>query len=277
MNAMSWRIGCVVAVIAAAGVCNGAEKPVVKTTKDEIRTRESMVEFSLVQLPAGKITLKDKDGKEKEFEIKGIWMGKTEVTWDEFEVFWQQEDLTDKERAEIRQSNDVRAKISKPYEPPDRGWGRVGFPAGSMSFKHAQAYCIWLSKITKHKYRLPTEAEWEYACRAGGPPVKPGEEELEKMAWCAENSEEQTHKTATKQPNAWGLYDMLGNVAEWVVMSDDSSAVAGGSYLDNAKDIHSGARAPYHKSWQRRDPQVPQDEWWYWDGGHVGFRVVRDD
>jgi formylglycine-generating enzyme required for sulfatase activity len=279
MSDLKWRISFIVAVMAAGFVARGEEKPAIKATTQRIglKSGELLAEFSLVQLPAGKITLKDKNGENKAFEIKPIWMGKTEVTWNEFDIFWQADDLTKKERQELPHSNDVRAKISRPYEAPDRGWGRDGFPAGSMSFKHAQAYCTWLSKMTGHKYRLPTEAEWEYACRAGGAAVKPDKNQLEKMAWSAENSDQQTQHVAKKKPNAWGLYDMLGNVAEWVVMMDGTAAVAGGSYLDHAKDIHSRSRAPYNKSWQRRDPQLPQDEWWYWDGGHVGFRVVRED
>jgi len=264
-------------ILMMTAVCIGEDKPAIKTTKDKIEIPGSTVEFTLVQLPAGKITLKDKDGKEKEIEIKPIWIGKTEVTWDEFDIFWLKLDLTKEERHKLRELNDIRAKASIPEEPPDRGWGHEGFPAGSMSFKYAKAYCTWLSKMTKHKYRLPTEAEWEYACRAGGDAMKPDKEQLEKIAWSAENSDEKTHKTAAKQPNAWGLHDMLGNVAEWVIMMDGTSAVAGGSYLDEAKDIHSGARAPYDKSWQRSDPQSPQDEWWYWNGGHLGIRIVRED
>src|SRR5258706_15090766 len=131
-----WRLGCLAAVLAmSAMVCVGEDKPALKTTKDKIVIPGSTVEFSLVQLPAGKVTLKDKDGKEKEFEIKPIWMGNAEVTWDEFDVFWQKLDLPEKERSpqRLEKTNDMRIKIESPYMAPDRDWGHDGFPAGSMS------------------------------------------------------------------------------------------------------------------------------------------------
>jgi formylglycine-generating enzyme required for sulfatase activity len=147
-----------------------------------------------------------------------------------------------------------------------------------MFCREAKRYCEWLSQQTKHKYRLPTEAEWEYACRAGGPPVKADPAELKKLAWYEDNSGDQSHPVGEKAPNPWGLYDMLGNVAEWVTMLDGREAVAGGSWQDEAENIHSGAREFYdNKKWQKTDPQKPQGSSWLSDGGHVGFRVVRED
>jgi formylglycine-generating enzyme required for sulfatase activity len=259
-----------------------AEDKPPETTKDKITIPQSVVEFTLVKLPAGKITMKDKDGKEKEVEIKPVWIGQTEVTWDEYDVYWLIQDLpnlTDKQRAAMRSDKEViRSRPSAPYEPPDRSWGQHDCPAGSMFCREAKNYCEWLSKRTGHKYRLPTEAEWEYACRAGGPPLKPTKSELKKIAWFADNADDHTHPVAKLKPNAWGLYDMLGNVAEWVIMPDNTEAVAGGSYQDEAEDVHSSAREVYNnRKWQRHDPQTPQGRSWLSDGGFVGFRIVRDD
>jgi formylglycine-generating enzyme required for sulfatase activity len=145
-----------------------------------------------------------------------------------------------------------------------------------MFGSEAKRYCEWLSKKTGHKYRLPTEAEWEYACKAGGP-GKFNKAALKEIAWFTDNSDDKSHKTGEKKPNAWGLYDTLGNVAEWVIRDDGSEAVAGGSWQDEAEDVHAGARDAYKPAWQAKDPQTPKGKSWLSNGGHVGFRLVRED
>jgi len=260
---------CIIFII-SAGLSRAAD---LKSNEDTIPN--TTVKFTMLQLPAGKVTIKDKDGKDVEVAVKPIWLGKTEVTWDEFDNFWQALDLPTKAEREAAVKN--KSRPSKPYEPPDRGWGHDGSPAGSMFCREAKRYCEWLSKKTGKKYRLPTEAEWEYACRAGGPPLKLEKAALKEVAWYAANSDDQTHPCAQKNPNAWGFYDMLGNVAEWVTQLDGKEAVAGGSFQDEAADVNSSARAFYDPSWQRKDPQDPKGQSWFSNGGHVGFRIVRED
>lgn len=97
-----------------------------------------------------------------------------------------------------------------------------GLPAISMSHHAASKFCEWLSAQTGHYYRLPTEAEWEYACRAGSPGAYSygnGEASLDQYAWYWNNSNDRYQKTGSKKPNKWGLRDMHGNVAEWVLDS----------------------------------------------------------
>ena len=106
--------------------------------------------------------------------------------------------------------------------PPDADWtdpgyGRMPFddePVTCVSWNDAEAYVQWLARRTGRHYRLPSEAEWEYAARAGS--TQPWYGPVDQIAWYAVNGSEQTHPVAKKTPNHWGLYDMLGNVWEWV-------------------------------------------------------------
>jgi formylglycine-generating enzyme required for sulfatase activity len=83
-----------------------------------------------------------------------------------------------------------------------------------VSWDETQDFLSKLNQQSGKTYRLPTEAEWEYAARAGSAGVFPGNPE--DLAWSSQNSGRQTHPVGQKQPNAWGLYDMMGNVWEWV-------------------------------------------------------------
>jgi hypothetical protein len=112
------------------------------------------VKFEIIPLPAGTITI-----NKTTVEIKPIWIGKTEVTWDEYDIYAFT--LVASENQEIDEL-DAIARPTKPYGAPDRGFGHRGYPALSMTFHAAQEYCRWLSAKTGKKYRLPTEAEWNY-------------------------------------------------------------------------------------------------------------------
>jgi len=84
-----------------------------------------------------------------------------------------------------------------------------------LTWDQAASYCQKLSAKEGKHYRLPTEAEWEYACRAGSTGPFAGTGKLDEMGWYEGNSEHKSHPVAQKKPNAWGLYDMHGNVAQW--------------------------------------------------------------
>jgi formylglycine-generating enzyme required for sulfatase activity len=183
----------------------------------------------------------------------------------------------------------------------DFSMGVQGYPAICMTQFAARQYTQWLSMKTGRFYRLPTEAEWEYACRAGTQTAyswgdDPAQADLH--AWYFDNSDDGYAKIMTKQPNPWGLFDMHGNVAEWVLDAHSSKGypasvegpvqdplvwprqlyprvVRGGSWDDDVERLRSAARRGSLKSWKVQDPQLPKSIWYHTDARFVGFRVVR--
>lgn len=235
----------------------------------------TLVKFDMVPVPGGTYTITDPEsGKTTKVAIKPFYIGKMEVTWDEYDVYLNKLDVPNQGATN---GADAVSRPSRPYGAPDRGFGHQGYPAISITYHAAQEYCKWLSAKTGKKYRLPTEAEWEYACRAKTLPAGPISDRalLDRMAWHSGNSEATTHPVGTKQANAWGIHDMLGNVAEWCQpMDNDEPVVRGGAYSDSPEAVHPSARKRYSLDWQARDPQYPKSKWWLSDGPFVGFRVV---
>lgn len=234
---------------------------------------EFMVKFEMLPIPAGKITVNDPEGKNppKVVEVKPLWIGKMEVAWEEYDVFAFQFDLPEEKREKGRGS---KSRPSKPYGAPDFGFGHKGYPALTMTFNAATKYCEWLSQKTGKKYRLPTEAEWEYACRAGSMDAP---KDLDKVAWYWDNADDKSHPVGKKAANAWGLYDTLGNVAEWCVGMDGKPCARGGSWNSKEKDVSPTARMTPTPDWSQRDPQIPKSTWWHSDAPFMGIRVVCEE
>jgi len=235
------------------------------------------------------------EGPQRKFFISPFWMGVYEVTHDEFDIFFKD--------ANTSQNVNVDAITRPSPQYIDLSWdmGREGgFPVNSMQQRTAVMYCKWLYNKTGIFYRLPTEAEWEYACRAGSSTkyfFGDNEKELDKYAWYKKNSKDAYHKAGQLQPNAFGLYDMLGNVSEWVMDQYDENyftktkdgetdpelkpvsrhprLLKGGSYVDEAKDLRVANRTKWLPEWNKRDPQIPKSKWWLTDAAFAGFRLVR--
>jgi formylglycine-generating enzyme required for sulfatase activity len=233
----------------------------------------SLVKFDMVQVPGGSVTHPGADGKMTTTTVKPFWLGKTEVTWDEYDIYAFRLDQTEDEKAK---GVDAASRPSKPYGAPDRGYGHAGYPALGMAYNAAEQYCRWLSAKTGKKYRLPTEPEWEHACHAGASTHgKP--QDLEKHAWVWENGEDKAHPVGQKTPNAWGFFDMLGNVMEWCQGVDGQPVARGGSFVDKGADVSCATRTHQTPEWQAADAQLPKSRWWLSDGPFVGFRVVREE
>ncbi len=244
------------------------------------------------------------EGPQHEVQIDAFWIGQYEITWDLYNLFVSREidqyQMKKDLESEVSIDVDAVSGATMPYVEMSFGMGTDGYPAISMTQLAAVKFCEWLSAMTGKFYRLPTEAEWEYACRAGSEDAYSfGEDlsELKDYAWYSDNSNEKYQKVGQKKPNSWGLYDMHGNVAEWTLDQYIPTAykkrkkdvdnpyeaptktyprvVRGGSWMDKPERLRSSSRRPSSKRWKRRDPQIPKSLWWHTDAQFLGFRIVR--
>jgi formylglycine-generating enzyme required for sulfatase activity len=282
--------------------------------------RSTRVKFDMVPIRGGTFLMGspedeagrgDDEGPQHKVTVSPFWMGKHEVTWDEYE---QWANSLEKRLRQVKKIEptpmdklaDAVTRPTKAYTDMTFGMGRDGFPAICMTQLAAKRYCEWLSAKTGHYYRLPTEAEWEYACRAGTTTAYSfGDDagQLGDYAWYYENAKDKYHKVGEKKPNPWGLYDMHGNVAEWCLDQYDPDGykagtggpgseapvinplaaptklyprvVRGGSWDYDAEDCRSASRHASDPLWKSQDPQLPQSVWYHTDALFVGFRVVR--
>ena len=243
------------------------------------------------------------EGPLREVKISPFWIGKHEVTWNEYEKFMidggrRNKDGTKQFPSPDDSDVDLISRPTKPYVEMTFGMGKDDYPAISMTQHAALQYCKWLSAQTGHFYRLPTEAEWEYACRAGTETMYSfgnKENDLHKYGWFIDNSNFKYQKVGKKLPNPWGIHDMHGNVAEWTmdILSQKGynpkqtlnpwargndlypRAVRGGSWNDFPDALRSAARLGSSKSWKVQDPQLPKSIWYHTDTQWLGFRIVR--
>ncbi len=284
--------------------------------------------LDLVSIPGGEFTIgspesetkrASTEGPQRTLKIEPFWMAKVETTWALYQPFMENKKSRNKDGTLNRDSNlttseppvqkdgetlvDVITQPTPPYVPMNFGMGDgydKACPAIGVTQHAASKFCEWLSAQTGHFYRLPTEAEWEYACRAGtttaysfgDDPAKLGD-----YAWWTGNSEFQYQKVGQKKPNPWGLFDMHGNVAElclgqyapaayaamkegavnpWTIITTRyPTVVRGGSWYDDPDKLRSAARLGSDAAWKMIDPQLPKSQWYFTNAPWLGFRVIR--
>lgn len=293
----------------------------------EEKVPNSGVSFKMVAVPGGTFKMgspddepyrKPDEGPVREVKISPFFMAEVEVSWSEYLAFYAQTARQGKTavKTDLNTVTTVDAIIgaTPPYGQPDQNWGKGKRPVISASYTAALTYCKWLSIVTGKHYRLPTEAEWEYAARGGkqspyffdGNPKnymkkkflssKRDTTMINRFVVYKENGQAKTQEPSFVLPNPFGLKNMLGNVAEFCsdwyspdtykkfsgVLSDPKGpasgtehVIRGGSYKSMADQVRSAAReATQTQSWLRTDPQSPKSIWWYSDCFYVGFRVV---
>lgn len=194
------------------------------------------ITLKLVQIPAGTGTVgmpADAPGRTKEdvdaHEVTistAFWLGATEVTQAQYRQL-----MGDNPTENAALNKQGRTQIVGPE-----------YPVVRVSMDNAKTFCAKLAQKVGRKVRLPTDVEWEYAARAGGDGL--GGRPLDEVAWHKGNSEEQQHPVATKAANAWGLFDMVGNVGEWVTTAK-GVYIVGGDWATKAENCRVTRRAPH--------------------------------
>lgn len=299
MRKLNWIV-CLIALSISLNVFSQNLKPYDQAIPN------SSVKFRMIPIPAGSFTMgspqsesgrEEDEGPQKEVTLSAFWMGEHEVTFGEWDVFFKSMDVPQTKAIAV----DAVSRPTAQYIDLTWGMGRDNKqPTNSMSQAAAIMYCKWLYKETGVFYRLPTEAEWEYACRAGSKAAYSygnSPDGLKEYAYFKDNSDGKFQKVRQLKPNAWGLHGMMGNLSEWTLDQYEPDAYAklaakvkdpltppgsryprvvrGGSYLSDATDCRCANRIASLTDWNKRDPQIPKSRWWLTDGMTVGFRLVK--
>jgi len=286
-----------------------AEKDAGKPAEAYTEELDNGVSFEMLPVKAGSFRWQGEQADDViEASISAFWMGKHELTWDEYEPFMITELPREKDgqvlefmRDSVEDEVKLLARPTPPYHPMTYGMPREGHPAVSMTQHAANKYCQWLSYKTGHFYRLPTEAEWEYACRAGSKTKYSWGDDASKAAEYAQINGDASSAygmPGEKKANAWGFHDMHGNVLEWTLDQhvenrlkhfgankvQDPWVIAtkayphvtkGGYWQQNAEAMACSARHPSKPEWKQSDPQDPKSLWYHTDTPWLGMRIVR--
>lgn len=297
------------------------------------------VSFEMVPIPGGVVNVQltvDREPRAITVQVEPRWVAKYEVTWEQYwqfmklnTAFARLEQLRSARLASpkvakllgsaprfdpLRQALDCEAQHVDGVTAPTALYDTAttyesgeepDLPAVTMTPYAARQFTKWLSAITGSDFRLPSEAEWEHAARAGTVTAYSFGDDADRLgefAWFTDNADYTAHKPGEKQPNTWGLHDVHGNVAEWVLdsgivenppsagarltwdaavawPSQVSPRVAKGGHWDaDARDCTVSARLlSDDELWKDTDPNRPRSPWWYTDppSTGVGFRIIR--
>lgn len=304
------------------GACGWAAQQGSPERYKEVVTAKNGKKMSLemVKIPGGEFLMGSPDseadregdeGPQHRVKVSPFYLCTTETTIELFQAYYE-ETVTEKKESVSMLRTTEQGAVAKAVDvdavtgpTPVYGDMTMGYskqhPALGMTWHNAMSFCKWLSEKTGKAYRLPTEAEWECACRAGstlpfGATDDP--EALSDYAWFDENADDEIHAVGKKKPNAWGLHDMLGNVNEWVFDFYDAKSYAsakqqglaadpkgpktgkvhvarGGAYESPAEELRCAARNFEEDWWRFGDPQIPKSIWWLPELDIIGFRVAR--
>ena len=276
------------------------------------------ISFDMVLVPGGTFYMgspddepgrKDDEGPQHKVRISPFYLCTNETTLELFLAYYEETMSAKKDFFEAEQETKEAEQAKKDpdaitgptpvYGDLTMGYGKK-HPAMGMTWYNAANFCKWLSQKTGRKYRLPTEAEWEYACRAGTTNTfgcADNQNQLSDFAWYEGNCEGQTNEVAGKKPNKWGLYDMQGNVREWVYDFYSSEAykdtakkiqivnpqgptsgrvhvARGGDFSSSIEGLRCATRAFEEDWWRSGDPQIPKSKWWLPQMDFIGFRIA---
>jgi sulfatase modifying factor 1 len=298
-----------VAVIASQFSCAPRKESQPPKPYTEIVTFENdpNISFNMVPIPGGTFLMgspqndantEDDEKPQHQVRIDPFYFCTTEVTLELFMAYYN-ETVTQKRDDSDPEQTDAVTGPTPVYGDMTMGYDNR-HPAMGMTWHNATNFCKWLSIKTGKKYRLPTEAEFEYACRAGttgtfGPANDPNL--LADFAWYQDTSDDMPHEVAKKKPNPWGLHDMQGNVREWVndFYSPDTynnnaknspttnpqgpaegevHVTRGGSYNSPTQELRCADRVFEEEWWRFADPQFPKSRWWLPQMDHIGFRIA---
>ncbi len=290
-----------------------ADTPHKKFTETVTTKAGDKIAFDMVLIRAGSYTMgspeaeagrKPEEGPQRQVRLNAFYLCTTETTLELFLTYYDEMVTARVEAAQVATATGSEEKAVDAVTGPTPVYGNITmgydkkYPAIGATWNNANTFCKWLAQKTGKPYRLPTEAEWEYACRAGTTTAYFfGEDpaQLGDYAWFKENSDAEPHAVGQKKPNPWGLFDMYGNVYEWVsdFYSPEAYKVAtgslvnplgpetgklhvarGGFYNLTPDLLRSAARGVEEKWWSMNDPQIPKSKWWLPQMDIIGFRVA---